>query len=56
MSYDHGHFHDGARIAFLVGTPKEFEIGFIYGVRKSHGDASMALASVPMGVYEVRST
>ena len=54
MSYDHGHFHDGARIAFLVGTPKEFEIGFIYGVRKSHGDESMALALVPMGVYEVQ--
>jgi hypothetical protein len=52
MSYDHGHFHDGARVAFLVGTPKEFEIDLIYGVRK-HGDESMALASVPMDVYEV---
>jgi hypothetical protein len=53
MSYGHGHFHDGARIAFLVGTPKEFEIGFIYGVRKSHGDESMSLALVLMGVYKV---
>jgi hypothetical protein len=53
MSYDHGHFHDGTRIAFLVGTPKEFEISSIYGVRKSHGDESMALVLVPMGVYKV---
>jgi hypothetical protein len=50
MSYGRGHFHGGVRIAFLVGTPKEFEINFSYGVRKSHGDESMALALVPMGV------
>jgi hypothetical protein len=36
----------------LAGTAKEFEIDFVYGVRK-HGDGSMALESVPMGVYEV---
>ena len=36
----------------MVGTAKEFEIDFVYGVRK-HGDESMALESVPMGVYEV---
>jgi hypothetical protein len=52
------HFHDGARVAcrsFMAGTPNEFEINFIYGVRKSHGDEIMALASVPMDVYKAHT-
>jgi hypothetical protein len=51
-----GSWHEGARVAFFVGTPRQFEIDFVYGVRKSHGDESMALALVlvPMGVYKVQ--
>ena len=47
MVYAHGSWHEGARIAFFVGTPREFEIDFIYGVRKSHD-----LEAVPVGVFE----
>jgi len=47
MVYAHGSWHEGARIAFFVGTPREFEIDFVYGVRKSHD-----LEAVPVGVFE----
>jgi hypothetical protein len=47
MVYAHGSWHEGARVAFFVGTPREFEIDFVYGVRKSHD-----LEAVPVGVFE----
>ena len=46
MVYARGSWHEGARVAFFVGTPRQFEIDFVYGVRKSHGDESMALIAL----------
>jgi hypothetical protein len=51
--YDHGCWHDGARIAFFFGTPEQFEIDFLYGVRADDKSSTgYGLEAVPVGVFE----